>query len=369
MNVYMRHRLTVPAAGAALMLAALALLAIGGAGAATAGRGPLQQRTAGQIESLAMDGSRIAFDVAGSYGSQKRCNEVYVWNVARRSTTEVSGRQTCDADNSSTGSGVRQLALAGGRAAWIVNQGGNSESADHLYVSTLARPHERVLASAFRSGDVSGILTGNWLGGLVGAKGFLGVNHWATDSNGAVTTARLQAVGARLSDLATGPATRLARSSDGKLVAVLHDDATVGVYTTGGKLLGVVAPGTVTEVAVRGDYLAVLTTADRLVVYNSHSGKRLHSWRVAHHARSLDISSGYAAYAAPFPAGGYTRVVHIRALKSGRDRVLLTTPPELLAVRLEPAGLAYAVNRIAPNRPGTVAFVPMRSIVRTLRAR
>jgi len=365
----MRSPVFAPRAASAAVIALAVLVLFAMDGAAATKPTTLQKRTAGRIEALAMDGSRIAFDVAGSYGSQRRCNEVYVWNVARRSTTEVSGRQTCDADNSSTGAGVRELALAGGRAAWIVNQGGNSESGDHLYVAALARPHERVLASAFRTGDVSGVLTGNWLGGLVGARSFLGVNHWATDSNGAVTTARLQAVGARLSDLATGPATRLARSSDGKLVAVLHDDATVGVYTTGGKLLGVVAPGTVTEVAVRGDYLAVLTTGDRLVVYNSHSGKRLHSWRVAHHARSLDISSGYATYAAPFPGGGYARVVHIRALKSGRDRVLLTTPPDLLAVRLEPAGLAYAFNRIAPDRPGSVAFVPMSRVVRAAHAR
>jgi hypothetical protein len=355
------------AAAAVIALAALLLVALDGA-AATAPSSS-QKRAGGEIEALAMDGSRIAYDVAGRHGVGTGCNSVYVWNVFRRSTKRVSGRQTCGADNTSTGAGVRELALAGGRAAWIVNQGGNSESGDYLYVSTVARPGERVLASAFRTGDVSGILTGNWLGGLVGARSFLGVNHWATDSHGDVTTARLQAVCARLSDLASGPSTRVARSSDGKLVAVLHDDATVGLYTTGGKLLRVVAPGTTTAVAVRGDYLAVLTTADRLVVYNSHSGKRLRSWRAAHGARSLDISSGYAAYAAPFPRGGYARVVHVRGLKSGRDRVLVTTPPELIAVRLEPAGLAYAFNRIAPNRPGTIAFVPMTRVVRAARGR
>ena len=31
-----------------------------------------------------MDGSRVAYDVAGSYGSKTRCNAVYVWNVARK---------------------------------------------------------------------------------------------------------------------------------------------------------------------------------------------------------------------------------------------------------------------------------------------
>jgi hypothetical protein len=314
-----------------------------------------------------MDGSRVAYDVAGEYGSRHPCNEIYVWNVDRKTTTRVSGRRTCGADNTSTGSGVRELALAGDRVAWIVNQGGNSESGDYLYMTSVARPHERVLASAFRTGSVDGILTGNWLGGLVGSRSFLGVDHWATDTSGSVSSARLQRIGARLSDLARGTGTMLAKSADGKLVAVLREDGSVGVYSTGGQLLRTVTPTKrATEVAVRGDYLAVLTTADTLEVYNSHSGRRLHTWRVARGARSLDVSSGFATYAAPFLSGGYARV-HIRRLKSGRDRVLVTTPTQLVGVRLEPRGLVYAFNRIAPGQPGTVVFVPMARVVRPAR--
>jgi hypothetical protein len=347
-----------------------ALLVVVLDGAAATSPGTLQKRAGGRIEALAMDGSRVAYDVAGEYGTRHPCNEIYVWNVDRKATTRVSGRQTCSADNSSTGAGVRELALAGGRAAWIVNQGGNSESGDHLYVSTVAGPHERVLATAFRTGDVSGILTGNWLGGLVGAGSFLGVDHWATDTSGSVNSARLQKVGARLTDLAQGAGTMLAKSTDGKLVAVLRDDGSIGVYSTRGALLRTVTPAKgATEVAIRGDYLAVLTTADTLEVYNSHSGRRLHSWRVAHHANSLDVSSGLATYAAPFPGGGYARVVHVRRLKSGRDRVLLTTPPALVGVRIEPRGLVYAFNRVAPGQPGTLGFVSMSRIVRAIRAR
>jgi hypothetical protein len=359
------------AAVAVVVLAALLLVALDGAAAAAKPKPrSLQKRTAGMVEALAMDGSRIAYDVAGNYGSRTRCNEVYVWNVARNVTTRLSGRATCGADNTSTGAGVPELALAGGRVAWIVNQGGNSESSDSLYVSSVARPHERIVASAFRTGSVDGILTGNWLGGLVGGKTFLGVDHWATDSGGAVSSARLQRIGTRLGDLAQGAETMLAKSTDGRLVAVLRENGTIGVYSTRGALLRTVTPKQgATEVALRGDYLAVLTTASTLEVYNAHSGHRLKTWRVAHGARSLDVSSGLATYAAPFPRGGYARVVHVRRLKSGRDRVLTTTPPELIGVRLEPAGLAYAFSRIAPGRPGTVVFVPMSRIVRAIRAR
>jgi hypothetical protein len=61
--------------------------------------------------------------------------------------------------------------------------------------------------------------------------------------------------------------------------------------------------------------------------------------------------------------------VHVRRLKSGRDRVLVTTPPQLEGVQLELAGVAYAFNRIAPGRPGAVVFVPMSRVVRAIRAR
>jgi hypothetical protein len=354
------------ATAAVLALVALSLGALEGA-AATQAR-PLKKHVSGQIESLAFDGARVAYDVAADYGAKRLCNSVYVWNVRRGTTTRVSGRQTCGADNTSTGAGVRELALAGGRVAWIVNKGGNSESGDSLYVANVASAHERLIASAFRTGDVSGILTGNWLGGLVGSGSFLAVDHWATDSHGEVTSSRLQRIGVRLGDLADGNGTMLAEATDGRQVAVLRGDGTIGLYSTRGALLRTVTPThDATEVALRRDYLAVLTTADTLEVYNAHSGRRLRTWRVAHGAHSLDVSSGFATYIAPFPGGGYARLVHIRRLKSGRDRVLPSTPPQLIGVQIEPVGLVYALNRVAPGESGTLVFVPMSRVVRAVR--
>ena len=126
-----------PPRTAAAALAAAGLLLVAFDGSAATGPRILQKSTPGEIEALAMDGSRIAYDVSAEY-SPKRCNTVYVWNAARGTTTRVSGRQTCGADNTSTGAGVRELALAGSRVAWIVNQGGNSESGDYLYATRRA---------------------------------------------------------------------------------------------------------------------------------------------------------------------------------------------------------------------------------------
>src|SRR5690349_21979112 len=165
---------------AALASVVIALL-LGSSAAARRAPAPLPKKTVpGRVESLAFDGTRVAYDVAASYGKKTRCNAVWVWNPVRNTTTRVSAHQTCDADNTSTGAGVRELALAGNRAAWIVNKGGNSESADYLYTSTASQPKERILDAAFRQQDTSGsgILIGNWLGGLVGSGSFLGVNRW-----------------------------------------------------------------------------------------------------------------------------------------------------------------------------------------------
>jgi hypothetical protein len=330
------------------VLAIAGLLLVAFDGSAATGPRIVQKSTPGEIESLAMDGSRIAYDVSAKY-SPRRCNTVYVWNVSRNTTTRVSGRQTCGADNTSTGAGVRELALGGSRVAWIVNQGGNSESGDYLYAALVARPGERVLASAFRTGDTSGILTGNWLGGLVGAGKFLAVNHWATDSHGEVRTASLERVAARLSDLAQGVETMTARSTDGRQLAVLRADGTVGIYSSRAQLRRTVVPSSAQEVALRGDYLVVLTKTSTLEVYNSHSARRLRTWRAAG-AVHLDTSSGLAAYSAG-------RTVHVVRLTTGKSVFGARAAATVGAVQLEPSGLAYAFR--GPGGTGRIVFVPM----------
>jgi hypothetical protein len=78
---------------------------------------------------------------------------VLVWNARTGKTTKVSGRQTRGADDSSTGSGVFGLAVAGPRVAWLVNVGGNTEGDDYLFASSVANPKERRVASVTRTGD------------------------------------------------------------------------------------------------------------------------------------------------------------------------------------------------------------------------
>ncbi len=328
----------------------------------------LQRQTPRQIEAIALDGSRVAYDVSANPNSN--CNSVYVWNLISGSVTRVSGKRTCGADETSTGEGVRELALARDRVAWIVNTGGDSESDDYLYTASLPRPKEHWLAMAVRSGPIDPVVVGDWIGGLVGAGKFLGVNRWTTDAQGNVSVARLEAIQARLRMIASGPQTMNAEATDGKQIAVIRADGTVGLYSTAGRLLRVVTPVSAREVAVQGDYLAVLTKADRLAVYNSHSGKLLHSWRMARGATYLDVSSGMAAYAAVRGTNGWRlRTLHVLSLATGKDRIMVTTrskqpiPPTIMGVQLEPIGLVYATNRdVSTGWVGLLTFRPMKQL-------
>src|SRR5438067_572144 len=152
------------------------------------GAGPRVKNTKGEIESLAMDGPRVAYAVNGGI----RCTKVFVWNVRTQGAAVVSGPKTCDADSTSTGAGVREIAVAGLRVAWIVNQGGNTESDDYLYTATLGGAKERLVSSAIRTGDIDGTLAGGWLNHLVGSTDRIAVNRFTTDTGGNITQSSLQ---------------------------------------------------------------------------------------------------------------------------------------------------------------------------------
>lgn len=333
----------------------------------------LQKNTPNLVKSLAMDGPRIAYDVAASYVG-KRCNGVYVWNVASGATTHVSGAGTCGNEGSSTGQGVREVAVAGPRVAWIVSEGGNTYHKDYLYTAALPKPKEHLLASAYREGEGEGTLTcgqphartfGKWIGCLVGARTVLIVNRWSTGRSGGVTSARLEFIGKRLREITSGRGSMDALSTDGGRVAVVRRDGTVALYSArDGSLLRVVSTSAA-EAAVRGNDLVVLTSTGELEVRNSHSGGLLHKWPLAAGARFLDVCQGLASYAAPLHGGYGAHAVHVIRLSSGKDRIVARHPYIWTAVgdvQLEPAGLAYDVGVGRAYDRGAVVFLPMSSL-------
>ena len=308
---------------------------------------------------MKMDGPIVAYDL---HASGAGCNQVYVWNVNTNGGRIVSGGGTCDADNSSTGSGVREIAFAGTRLAWIVNQGGNSESDDYLYTATLGVQRERLVASAFRSGDVDGVLAGGWIGHLVGAGDRMAVNRFTTDTSGTITQASLQRLDTGLSTLALGSQSLYAVSLDLRRVAVLRTDHTVAIYDTESRrLLLTIRPTSAHEIVLRKDYLVVLTATKTLEVYNSHTGALLKRWPVAAGASRLDVHSGIAVYAVG-------RTVFELRLTDGRDAPLATAPRAIEDLQIEAPGVVYAYNTFKGLQDvGNLAFVPLRQATSLLR--
>jgi hypothetical protein len=340
-----------------MLSAVLAAALVSGVTGAAATRSTNVKRTNGWIEALAMDGPRAAYDV-GAHGGHSACNRLFVWNVTTGSSARVSGKGTCDADSTSTGAGVRELAVAGTRVAWIVNLGGNTESDDYLYTASLPRPKERMLASAVRRGDVDGILQGTWLGGLVGSDVLLAVNSWSTDSKDAVSGASLRVIApAGLTTIATGQAATLARSADLGRVAVLRPDGTVGIYAASGALLRAVSPASAKEVALRKDYLVVLTKTRTLELYNANIGAFIRKWPVPAGAENLDVHSGIAVYS-------LGRQVRALRLATGTDVVLTTAKRAIEEVEIEAPGVVYAFNTVKGTKDiGNVAFVPLSRVI------
>jgi hypothetical protein len=341
-----------------LALFAALLLPSGAAGTLPRAR---SLQAGGPIKALAMDGSRVAYDVGNATMSHGTGNKVVVWNVLTGKSVKVSGTRTSQADITSTGRGVAGLAVAGTRVAWTINQGGNSESDDYLCTSTVASPRERTLATALRTGDVDGVLAGNWIGTPVGAGSFLAVNRWTTVTAGAIAGAGLDAIGnTSLRRIASGAGTLYAQATDGVRVAALRSDGTIAIFSTSGKLLKTIAaPGT-QRLALHGIYVVALTKTRKLDVYDSRTGRLLHEWtargpRTAG-PQNLDVEANTAIYTAG-------RELHVLQVRSGKDRVLATYANGIKLAQIEPAGVVYAGNaRHGTKTLGALYFVPWKGV-------
>jgi hypothetical protein len=358
----LRRALLVLAAG---LLSGLALVA--SAAGTTATHGSEVRHLQVPVEALAVDGSRIAYDAGAKYSSNPQAtNKVLVWNVRTGETTRVSGRKTAAADTSSTGAGVFQLAIAGSRVAWLVNEGGNLEGDDYLFTSSLDKPRERQVASEVRNGDgcpgrSQGRCAGQWLGGLVGSGSLIAVNRWTTDANGAVTAGQLDVLsGTKLKQVATGGNTVQAATADGGRVAVLRGNGTVALYSAAGKLLLTVNTSNAEALALRGKSLLVGTTRRHLELYSARTGSLRKTFEASgtRQPRNLDVEGNVAVYTT-----GNAGVLHALNLSSGKDRVIAEPHGGVLVAHLDSDGLAYAGNGAGTNHgKATLVFIPFARV-------
>ena len=344
------------------LLSCLALVA-GAAGTTVAHRTQVRHLQL-SVAALAIDGDRVAYDLSTrDVSTSNASNKVLVWNVRTGTTTKVSGKKTAVADSSSTGAGVLQLAIAGSRVAWLVNEGGNLEGDDYLFTSSVTNPKERQVASAVRSGDgcpgrSAQHCAGSWLGGLVGSGDSIVANRWTTDSQGAVALGGLYTLkGTQLRAIATGTNTVWAVSSDAGRVAVLHSDGSVAIYSTSGNLLVTVNPPSAQAVALSGKNLVVLTQPRQLALYDAQTGSLRKTLSLQGKGQqNLDVQGNVAIYTTG-------SAVHAVNLLTGRDLAVRTLPNRIAFARIDGAGLAYAGNGVGASfGKGTLAFVPIAQI-------
>ena len=290
------------------------------------------------IESFAISGHRIAYDLWGL-----RCNKIMVLDTRTGKTSLGSGKRACSAGS------VRELAIADRRIAWIVNDGGNTESHDYLNTSSLLRPSKRRLAAAHRFGEPE-VQTGDWIGNPVGSGNVLAVSRWSTDEGTVVRSAVdvITPTGLRLRRIASSRQAILDLTADGGRLAVLHGDSSVAIYALNGKRLLTVRAGSASkEIALRGDFLLVLTETPTLEIYDARTGAHLRSRPVQARAPAeVDAYGGVAIYVAHPKGTLQSFKIHAVQLKTGKDVVVATGSWWLKrSAQLEPAGLLYARDR------------------------
>jgi hypothetical protein len=316
------------------------------------------------VVALAVDGDHVAYNLGARNATKPRAvSKVLVWNVRTGKTIRVSGKKTAAADVTSTGMGVFQLAIAGSRVAWIVNEGSNLEGDDYLYTSSVTDPKERQIASALRSGDsCTGREVQNcavhWLGGLVGSGKLIALNRWTTDSQGNVASGGLYTLnGTGTKSIAAGADTLWAASADGGREAVLRSDGSVAVYSATGNVLVTVTPPNAKAVALSGKNLVVLSKGRKLELYNAHTGSLLKTLSLKGKGpQNLDLQGQIAIYTSSSSVRGVN-------LSSGKDRAVGKLANRIAFARIDGAGVAYAANGVrASYGKATLAFVPMARV-------
>jgi hypothetical protein len=339
----------------------LALTVPAAAGKTLPGR--VKQVSSGRITGLALDGPQVVYGVDPG-GVHPR--QVFVWNV-------LSGAGRL---GHASGGGV-EFAVAGKRVAWIARGGSPSETDEYLLATVLPAMKLRQLASAVRTDYDSG-LPGGWLSGLVGSGNVIAVSSWTTDRAGTISDARLSLVGSTgLRRIVSGEDGIVAQSVDaGRIVVVRSRDLwprtqstrttppdSVAVYSTSGKLLVELNQATAKEAALSGNNLAVLTTTNKIELYNAKTGAFVRAWSVPIGSAHLDLQAGIAIYSAYSRYG--PRTLHALQVKTGKDVVIATGEAPYPTTQGDDAqidrlGVVYAVNI---KFHGKLVFMPMARVL------
>jgi hypothetical protein len=317
---------------------------------AAAGSTPTRRlkHASGPITTLAMDGPRVVYSTDG--------NGVYVWNVRSGATSQVKTRSRSNFPL------VQEVAIAGGRVAWITRivAGNSEETFQDLYTASLSGIGTRKLAHAFRvhefGQDELQRWNGDWIGGLVGSGKLLVVSQWSTKPTPGgptfetITDGSLSLITATgvLHPIAPGEQAIVSRSADAGRVAILRSDGSVAIISAAGKQLRQITPSSAKEIAMGGGRLIVLTQTKTLEVYDSRTGALEHNWSIKTRRSNLQVGhlQAYGRIALFSVDPRYSsRNLRILDLRTGKGIVLPTIPRSAWNdATVGPLGVVYSVN-------------------------
>jgi len=232
-------------------VAAALLAALVTASAAFAAR---TVRAPAAVSAVAFDGQRVAFSVG--FGGRD-CSRVRLWNLSTRGVSKLGRGTNCV--QTSTGTGISSLALAGSRALWLHFTGGNIREWS-LWTASGSSPRPRRLRFVARDVDAPApIVLGNG-----DASRFGDLLPYAVDRSVVV----LRASGAR----------RFGWTAPARVTALAARDGEVAVASAGGLVTVLDAGGRVLRTEqYDGDVTAVAVTGSSLV---------------AQHGRTLEVRGG-----------------------------------------------------------------------------
>jgi hypothetical protein len=348
-------------------LAPVALIAIFLAASAhgQGGRADAVFSVRGRITILAADGNRAVVTTHVKPG----CGRIIVWTAPTKSSTRVKpGILGCSGD------GVTQLAVGGGRAAWIEQGGGNN--LEMFVMAAKLDGGTRKQIEFATNGDRAGAdPTGAWVGHLLGGGGLLAYNSWTQVCD--------KPAGEECGDndpLLRVTNQKLVRIAAGRRIVVTRGPAAYPLVAAGGGRMAVQAAGAVTVRAASGSQVAtipdpagtarvVALSRTRLAIeraltldlYNPATGAVIKSLPLGTAAalRLADVSSRLALLR------GSHSIVVVR-LSDGK-RISFPLRPgaaaTLVGARLTEAGLFYAYNTRSASLLGRIVFEPIGKLL------
>jgi hypothetical protein len=311
----------------------------------------------GRITLIAADGNHVAVTTTVKRACARR---IVVWSAPGRSSVSMKpGILGC------AGDGVTQLAVGGGRVAWIEQGGGNSLEMV-VMAAGITRGGRKQFEFATNGDRASGDPSGQWVGQLLGGGSLVAYNRWTQvcdrpevescghkDPQLRLTGQELIRIAAgRRAVLLRGPAAYPLVAVGGGWMAVARSDALTIRSASGAQVATVATPGGNRRLVTLSTTRLAVETASTLDLYDPATG-----------ARGKSLSLGPAA-ALPF-AGVTSKLALLRGphrlvLVRLRDGKRISFPlrgaaATLVGGRLTEAGLFYAYN---VRGSGRIVFEP-----------